>query len=429
MFVLAVLLAGLASQGQAQAPARDDMLVYQVKAGETLSGIAARGLEPVSAFTEVQRLNHIRDEHYVPVGTRLLIPRRLLRSTPILATVENFRGAAQASEGGPPRPLVLGMTLKEGAVLQTGANTFIRLALPDASHLAIPSNSKVRLERLRAVVLTGSVDRQINVLSGGLETQVTPMTNPSSRFVVATPVAQSSVRGTEFRVAYDAEHSRASSGVLKGAVAVASPKAEILAKLGEGVVASPQGLKGPLPLLAAPALTPASTVQTAEAMHFALKPVAGAQSYRLAIGSDAKVEAPLVEKTVDKPEADVPGLPDGAYFLRLTAISRDGLEGLPGVESFVRAKGDLVIQGAGPAAGGVEFRWDAPGSVPATYHFTLVRRDDRTRPLVDKTGLAEGRYLAAALPPGDYVWTVTAERSLGGRQVRLLSDPQALHVP
>jgi len=437
MFALGWLALGLAAHAAQPAntttsptAASSATIVYVVRRDETLLEIAHRALEPVSSYREVQQLNHIANDRRIPIGFHLVVPRPLLKTRPILATVEGVRGAARAEGVGAAGGLTVGRTLTEGAVILTGENAFVRLGLPDGSHLAIPSNSKVELQRLRAVVLTGGIDREIRVQAGGLDSQVTPMTNPSSRFVVVTPVAQSAVRGTEFGVAYDAGASRATSSVLKGVVGVAKPKTEVLAHAGQGVVATPAGLKGPVALLAAPDLEPASSVQGGERLHFAIKPVAGAARYRLMIAGDAKVEAPLYELTTDTPAAEFPGVPDGAYYLKLSAISRDGLEGLPGIAPFTRVRGDLSIVGATRAADGqTEFRWASPGETPATYRFVLVRREDRDHPIVAKDGLAEPRIAVPGLAAGDYVWTVFAFRVVGGRRLQIASDPQSLHVP
>ncbi len=411
-------------------------IVYLVRRDETLLEIAHRAFDPPSSYREVQQLNHIADDRRIPVGFRLVVPRALLRTRPILATVEAVHGAARTGTGtgtgtgASTEGLSVGRTVAEGAVILTGENAFVRLSLPDGSHLAIPSNSKVVLDRLRAVTLTGGIDREIRVQAGGLESQVTPMTNPSSRFVVVTPVAQSAVRGTEFRVSYEAAESRATASVLKGVVGVATPKAEAVAHAGQGVVASPSGLKGPQALLPAPELDPASTVQSGERLHFIIKPLAGAARYRLLVAADPKLEAPIYEVTAHGPEADLPAAPDGAYYLRLSAISRDGLEGLPGITPFTRVKGDLSILGATRTADGLtDFRWSSPGETAVAYRFILVRREDRDHPVVAKDGLAEPRIAVPALPPGDYVWTVFAVRVVGGRRLVIASDPQSLHVP
>ena len=402
-------------------------IVYVVRRDETLLEIAHRALEPAASYREVQSLNHIANDRRIPIGFRLIVPRALLKTRPILATVEGVHGAARAEGAG---GLTVGRTLGEGAVILTGENAFVRLGLPDGSHLAIPSNSKVALERMRAVALTGGIDREIRVQAGGLESQVAPMTDPSSRFVVVTPVAQSAVRGTEFRVAYEAGENRATSSVLKGAVGVSNPRADVVARAGQGVIATPAGLKGPMPLLPAPELEPAATVQAGERLHFAIRPVAGAAHYRLLVSGDPKVEAPLYELTTDKPEADLPTMPDGAYYLQLSALSRDGLEGLPSVSPFTRVRGDLSILGATRGADGqVEFRWASPGESPVVYRFILARREDRQHPMVEKDGLAEPLIAVPALAAGDYVWTVFAFRVVGGRRLEIASDPQSLHVP
>ncbi len=403
--------------------------VYVVQRGETLSQIAQRGLIGLSAAAQVQRLNHIGNDRRIPIGTRLLIPRPLLRDDPIPATVEGVHGAVSVAASGASRPLAVGDKLVEGALILTGENASVRLGLPDGSHLSIPSNSRIHLDRLRAVVLTGGIDRQVSVQTGGLESQVTPMTNPSSRFVVVTPVAQSAVRGTEFRVAYDAAHERASAGVLKGVVGVNNPKTALRVPAGKGVVATPGGLKGPLPLLPPPALQPSSAAQTGERLHFGLDSVAGAGSYRLVIGSDPKVEAALVEHVSDRPEFDLPSMPDGAYYVKVTAISRDGLEGLPAISPVMRVRADLTILGARLSDAGTEFSWASPGETPATYRFVLVRRTMPDHPVVDEKALKTPRFITAALPAGDYTWTVFAERVIGGRRMEIVSDPQSLHVP
>jgi hypothetical protein len=403
--------------------------VYVVKRDETLLEIAHRGLTSTSAYAAVQRLNKIGNDRRIPVGTKLLIPRPLLRVAPIQATVDGLHGAATSAVSGAPRPLNIGDKLTEGALILTGENASVRLGLPDGSHLAIPSNSRIRLDRLRAVVLTGGIDRQVSVQTGGLESQVTPMTNPSSRFVVVTPVAQSAVRGTEFRVAYDAVHDRANAGVLKGAVGVNNAKAAILVPAGKGVVATAGGVTGLLSLPPAPVLQPASAAQTGERLHFSLAPVPGAGSYRLVIGADPKVEVVLVEHVSDKPEFDLPPLPDGAYFVKVTAISRDGLEGLPAISPITRVRAELTIVGARAAGGAMEFSWTSPGDTPAAYRFVLARRAAPDRPVVDEGDLAAPRFTVPALAPGDYIWTVFAQRMIGGRRMQIVSDPQSLHVP
>lgn len=426
MLALAWLALGLAAR--AAPPPPSGTITYIVKRDETLLEIGHRALEPVLAYRDVQRLNHIGNDRRIPIGFPLIVPRAVLKTQPILATVEGVHGAATlAGDGG---ALAVGRTLGEGAVILTGANAFVRLGLPDDSHLAIPSNSRVRLDRLRLVVLTGGIEREIGVQSGGLESQVTPMRDPSSRFVVVTPVAQSAVRGTEFRVSYDLFKGVAASSVFKGAVGVSNPRAEALARAGQGVVATRSGLAGPLTLLPPPVLAPGAEVQGGEGLQFALTPVAGAERYRWVLAGDPKAEAPLFEQTSNQPLAHFPAVPDGDYYLRAAAISREGLEGEPSITQITRLRGDLAILGAAPGADGqIEFRWVSPGDAPPTYRFVLARRDDRQHPVVDRDGLTEPRIAVPGLAPGDYAWTVFSMRTVNGRRLQIVSDPQPLHVP
>ena len=100
------------------------------------------------------------------MGSRLKVPARLLKVTPIEARVAGFRGAVTVTAGGRTLPVSTGMMLKEGAVVATGSNAFLRLDLPDGTHLSLPSQSRVQLGRMTLVEMTGVVRRDLQVQGG-----------------------------------------------------------------------------------------------------------------------------------------------------------------------------------------------------------------------------------------------------------------------
>ena len=101
---------------------------------------------------------------------------------------------------------------------------------------------------------------------------------------------------------------------------------------------------------------------------------------------------------------------EGAFFLRLTALSPEGLEGKAVTYSFIRAR-----NGVGGLASALDqrdrrrfyrFRWEAEGVGEATFRFQLWREaEDGTVDgplLVDQPGLTDEAFTLSDLPPGVY---------------------------
>jgi hypothetical protein len=421
----------LLSAAAASAP-DSDMFAYHVAAHESLFTIAQRGLTTTGAYREVQNLNHVLDPLHLPVGKTLKIPRRLLRSTPISVTVEGYRGAVSVEAAGERAPAAVGRTFSEGAVVETGENAFARLALPDGSHLALPSNSRVRFDRLRMVILTGAIDRAMTLERGRTESEVTPMKDPGSRYVISTPVAMTSVRGTLFRATYDPKLNVGSAGVTRGVVAVSKGSALSVINAGQGLVATASGLSKPEALLPAPTFLHANVPQTEDGLQFDLTPIPGAKLYRVRLANDEAMTIPVREETFTTPTAESAGLPDGIYYAELTAIAADGLEGKSAVYNFVRLRSSLTIgdvaQVSDKQGRRAVFHWESAGAVAPVFHFELRRDADQGPPLVDKVDLTESQYSVADLPAGVYKWRVTATRALAGRRVQVWSDPQTLKI-
>jgi len=398
---------------------------YQVRAHETLYDIGQRGLSPPSAFAVVQRLNHVRDPYHLPVGKVLKIPYALLRSTPIPATLESFHGAVEIDHA----PARVGVAVNEGALLTTGTDGFVRLALPDGTHVAIPSNSRVRVDRLRSILLDGALDRALTLQTGRADSTVTPMSNPDSRYVITTPVASTAVRGTLFRVAYDAAAQQSSVGVLRGVVDVAGANNDRLVGVDQGVIATRSGVGAAETLLPAPVLVHGEFPQTDASLRFEIAPVPGAARYHLTLASDAAIAHPLLERTTTQPEVTTPSLPDGSYYAEVAAIAPSGLEGRPAVSGFVRLRNALTGSEARRTQDGYLFRWTSPGETPATFHFELRKAGEAGPPVYDNPALSENHVLVKTLPPGVYTWRVTATRTLAGRRAEAWFDPQTLDVP
>ena len=407
LMLLMLLAGGLALAEPAAAQARDDdAIVYTVRRGDTLIALARDYMLRETDWREVQRINRVADPYKLPIASQLSLPIRLLRSRPASATVAAFRGQALASVANAPlRSVAMGQVLGEGARVTTGPASSLSLSLTDGSVITLPSNSALRIGRLRKLLITDSIDYDLTLETGSARSRVTPFRNRDDRFRLRNPIAVSAVRGTDFRTHFDAGTETSRSELLEGGIALTTGSAKDTQLEPEfGAVIGKTGAIAVEPLLPAPQLIGGAGVQRAPMVAFAVQPVAGAQAYRLQIGRDSGFVDIVEDVSGNSPDFTVPSLGNGRYFARFTAIAASGLEGLPGTIAF-RRRLATATQPAVPGQDGYVFRWIGSGEGMRRYRFQL-RREDSPSWLVDEAGLAGSSIILSDLSPGRYLWRV-----------------------
>jgi hypothetical protein len=410
---------------------------YVTHDGDTLYEIAGRYLRDYNDWALLSRLNHVPAPRRMPAGIALRLPADKLRQDPESARVIATSGPAEHAFGGNPyTPLSAGTMLGEGDRIRTGHNGFVTLELPDGSHVTVSQDGMLDVGKLRRTALTGAGDRVLDLQHGEVESQVTHATKKDDRFQIRSPSVVAGVRGTRFKVAYDGDARTTAVEVLDGAVGVdpAATDGHVAASAplpGVPLQASAQLVKarfgnvtraggaigGPVALLAAPSLTEPAKVQDGKTVAFDLVPAEHAVAYRVQIARDADQLDLIRDLRVSAPHADFGDLADGTYFVRLTAIDTNGLEGLPQVYGFERRQLGLAASGA-PRADGrdYEFRWFVSRSTVETrFRFVLATSADLHQPLVDRTDLMGGQLVVSDLPAGIYYWTIVAEQFENGR--------------
>jgi hypothetical protein len=406
---------------------------YTTKAGDTLYEIAARYLRDPHDWAVLSRLNKVPAPRHMQAGIQLQIPAALLRQEQEAARVVAVSGPVERAFGaGPYTPLAAGTSLGEGDRVRTGHDGFASLELPDGSHVTLSQGARLEVGKLRVTSLTGASDRVLLLQRGEVESEVTHATKKDDRFQIRSPSVVAGVRGTHFRVSYDTAQQQTAVEVLDGAVGVdpasgsaAAPAPGVPLQASEqlvsarfGNVSSASGSIGtPVELLAAPSLTDPGKVQDGKTVAFDLVPENQASGYRVQIARDADLLDLIRDLPVKEPHADFGDLPDGTYFVRISAVDRNGLEGLPQIYAFERRQLGLSAS-ATPRAGTRDytFRWFAsrPG-VETRFRFVLGASPDLRSPLVDRTDLPAGELVVTDLPRGVYYWTVIAEQFENGR--------------
>ncbi|MHA7410953.1 FecR family protein [Burkholderia pseudomallei] len=398
---------------------------YTTRSGDTLYDVSARYLQGTDDWPLVAQLNDVPVPKHLQPGVVLKLPAARLRKERLSARVIAAHGTVESAGRGSAQfaPVAVDATLTEGDRLRTGSNAFVTLELSDGTHLSLPPDSQIDLATLRRTVLTGTLERVIDLRRGSVDSEVTHLKKKDDRFQIRSPSVVAGVRGTRFRVNYDKD-GRASTTVevLDGTVggaprATRSPDTLVHANFGN--VTSASGVVGsPIALLDAPQLANPAKIQDDPQVAFDLVPLGGAQSYHVQIARDAGLYDLFKEVQVPAPRATFADVPDGTYFVRIAAIDSHGLEGQPRIYAFERRRFG-VDASAAPADGGYAFRWsttqDGAAAGATRFRFVLSRSKDLSNPIVDQVDAQGGRIAVSNLTPGDYYWSVIAERYEGGR--------------
>jgi len=404
---------------------------YVTRAGDTLYQIAALYLRDPHDWTVLSRLNRIPAPRRLQAGIELKLPAALLREEQESAGVVATSGPAGHAFGkGPDTPLVTGMMLGEGDRVRTGHEGFVTLELPDGSHVTLTQDAMIEIGKLRESALTGATDRVIGLQHGEVDSEVTHATKQDDRFQIRSPSVVAGVRGTRFRVSYDSGQQQTAVEVLDGAVGVdpasaAAPPPGMPLQASQQLVTARFGsltgasgaIGAPVELLPAPSLTDPAKVQDGKTVAFDLVPTGEASGYRVQIARDADLLDLIRDRRVSAPHADFGDLPDGTYFVRISALERNGLEGLPQIYGFERRQLGLAASAEARAGSrDYTFRWFASRSgVTTRFRFVLGTTPDLRNPLVDRPDLPAGEIVVTDLPAGVYYWTVIAEQFENGR--------------
>jgi len=406
------------------APADDPPIRYSTRKGDNLYTLAQHYMRRLADYAVVQKLNKIRDPRRIAIGTNLLIPRALLRSDPLQAKVIAFRGAATIDG----QAAALGVTVNEGGRIQTGQNAFLSISMADGSTITLPSQTNVRVERLRRFRLTNEMERLFRVDDGRTQTEVIPRTNGRDRFEMRTPISVAAVRGTHFRVAVLDGGKAATAEVLDGHVGLAGGGTETTLDPGVGARVTPEGTTGPVRLLPPPDIVDPVRVQSQPELVFGIVPLDQAVRYRVQIAKDAGFLDIAEEVMVERAQASLPTVPDGDYFVRVTGIDTNEIEGLPRVVGFERHLN--AVRATAETLGGRRylFKWRDFGDGAHQYRFVVARADAPGNPVIDEPGLTGQSFVATDLPPGDYVWRVQTSGISNGKSYSNWSTQQTLTV-
>lgn len=393
--------AGVAAQSD-DAPVR-----YVVRKGDTLIGLGNRYFLTPQSYKIVQRQNRIANPYAIPVGKILSIPRSVLKYRPASAEIIAVRGQVTQDKGA----ATTGQKLQEGTAITTGPSSFATMALDDGSRISLPSNSAIRIRRLRTYLLGNILDYDFDVARGGIRSSVVKQKSPDDSYRVRTPKAVSAVRGTDFQSRYDADSQNDFAEVVEGGLSVDTGGEGARAlPAGNGLAVKADGGVLTEALLPAPELLAPGKLQSDKIVRFT---AALSDPVRYTIATDSGFIEQVADSIAPDGKAEFTDLPNGNYFIRARAISAAGLQGIPATFTFKRRL-NSVSGSAGRENDAFVFRWRAEGDGPQKFHFQLFRNAVTNAAMVDEAGLESMMITLSDLPPGDYFWRVGSTQYADG---------------
>lgn len=352
-------------------------ITYYAQAGDTLMTIAQRLTTRNANWVALGKINQINKDSNIPVGSAIFIPAELLADEASEATVIARNGVITAtSADGASVSLDIGSKITEGMKISTGINSFLTLSLADQSRISLPSNSSVLVAKLRKSLYTGSPRTEIKLLRGRVVSRVSPLNLNKGLFEVRTPLSVAGVRGTHFRVSLN--NQKVTTEVLDGQVAVGArrtPEALML-PVAKGNLITRETIGPAIALLPPPQFSGAPYRQGGSA-KFAIAPIADARAYHVQIAQDAEMLHLLAEGSSNSSEVVINNIQEGDYFIRVAALDKSGLEGMPRtVPATIRNRNEAApVQAAPSVINGslkeLALHW--PGSADQKYNVQVAR--------------------------------------------------------
>lgn len=443
--------------------AGEPMLEFMVVRQDTLIGLARSVMTSPNAWREVSRINRLKNPNLILPGQVLRIPARLMRTTPVPARLTTVTGDVQV--GG--QPAQAGMTLAEGAAVQTGSAGSAVIELADRSRVQVPPSSLAELAASRrygarpgsvadgraaasTTALTTALTAvstaappadesagwfagSLRLLRGSVEVFATKVLRVKPLEVV-TPTAVIGVRGTHYRVSYDEAAQRSThSEVVEGKVrfervdrsAGTDLVAGFGAQTGDGAaVPSPSRLLDP------PALDGVPQRFERPLVRLAIPPANGPT--RVQVASDTEFNRTVNDQRVEPgAEVRIAGLEDGQWHLRVRRIGERGIEGLDATRPFVlKARPEPPAYNAPRSdskqpAGNVIFAWAQNLEAP-NARLQIAQDPSFATPLVDLDNLPDGRTRGDLTTPGTYYWRLASIRPDGDHGP--FGDPQRFEL-
>lgn len=407
MFIrIVVLLMYLLSMLSFHAPAKSNKeWVYVVVEGDNLWDLSEKYLKKVSYYKQLQQLNEIKRPKRLKPGSLIRVPMDWLSIVPATATISSYLGKSKLIRDGNSLDVKLGTALKLGDALKVGDKASVTVTFADGSETTIFSLSTLFFDYLSAFGQTGMVDTRIRLGQGKLETRAAKAKGAGSRLDISTVSAISSVRGTIFRVASDAASDRATVEVVEGTVAVTGNDVSQAVHAGFATQVLPEKAPSkPVELLSAPVFINPLRVIENDTDKLSWQPVNGAIKYQIQLSDNQRFSRILWESQTQNPSVTLPVKQDNHYFVRVSAIDSNDIEGWSSSHQYT-----LNLQPYAPQVqpySTTENRISWQANQGASRFQLQISVDSSFDKMMVNTQTSNTSYSIESLNYGEYYWRV-----------------------
>jgi hypothetical protein len=400
------------SSGDATAASETPDFVYRARAGDTLIGLAQRALLEPRRWVELQRRNRIADPRRLQLGFPIRIPAAWLKQSPQQVEVLQVIGGVSSAGA----PVAAGARLLEGALIETAADGYATLRTAEGGLIIVQAGSRVVLERLRRYDGLATHDTRVKLEAGAANSSVAPG-NAVGRFEIATPVAVSAVRGTDFRTRFDGSATLSAAEVTDGQVEVlGSAGGSARLPRGFGTTTDSSGVPArPVALLEAPRLIDPPARAGSAIVTLRLAALPGAVAYRAQVARDAEMTLVVADVRATEPTLTFNALTDGSYHARVLGVDGRGLEGFPtahAFEVFALPPPPAIVSPVSNSkhSGAVATLQWAPVEAASAYRVQVARDPAFADLLATQDEVAGSTWQLPDVAPGRYYWRVASLR-------------------
>ncbi len=399
--------------------AKEEYWQYKLQPGEHIWGISHQLLTDWRSWQEITHLNGVKNDRLMAAGTTIKIPASLVNQRQAGIRLIQVSGSVKHFNAQQMNQLAAdNMVLREGEQLVTGEDSSALLGFEDGTELLLNEESQLLINKAMLIGNKRKLsDIKVILNQGEVEIRANPKKQKGSNFVIETPAAFATTRGTIYRVRSDAEQTLAE--VTQGKIDVANPKGKTRVNASFGTLTKKDSPPAkPRRLLAAPEIKPLDTVRyLPERVYW--KAIDNASIYRTQISTSEAFKTIQFDNIASQPKLNLPvELEDGQYWIRVRAIDNVGLQGLESIQAF-----NIDAHPFPPAlqsplsktpvyAGEVNFEWTKPQGA-AEYLFELAQDETFSQPVV-KSAPTDNTHITHPIPvPGDYFWRVTSVTAEG----------------
>jgi len=303
---------------------------FYAKQSTALEVVIRDFLTSTEAFPDIIALNPGIDPTNIKPKQSVILPRKWLRYKQTQAQISYLRCNTAIKVENSDTLLKAGSPLKQGDVLHIPVQCQLSIQFQDESTIRMPSGGTIKIATLRTNPFETTPEVHIELLDGRLEVKVAKKQRAEGTFEVRTPRSVAGVRGTDFRVGFDAKNGEGQVEVSKGLINARGNQTKNNTQLqGQFGIAMPaSGTTGQVEPL--PPITSFNSVQTQQDPEWLLlvfNPSTDAEKYLLSEYSNANLINALAKKTLTSPRFLTTEPLPTARFLQWTPTKPNGLQG------------------------------------------------------------------------------------------------------